>query len=354
MLSISKRLKVLQTLGELLNEFTGNLSRELDPAGTSGFPELDIAIERSKSNNPWFTHESIMLSLKGLANMLELNKIEAWANNYSIGNNHQSKTIGVVMAGNIPLVGFHDFVCVFLSGHRFLGKLSADDPYLFPAILKILSTHEPCIQEYFQFTTDRITDFDAIIATGSNNTARYFDFYFGKYPNIIRKNRNSLAILDGDETQEDLRALSDDIFTFFGLGCRNVSKILIPEDFPVSTLLESFGKYASYAFNHKYFNNYEYNKAILLINQVPHYDNGFSLLVPQTSLSSPVSVIHYQTYRHAYETDDLVLPYLNEIQCIVSKSGRYENSVIPGQAQFPELNDYADGVDTMEFLLKLP
>lgn len=354
MLSLKKRLKLLQTLGETINSLPENHDFASSSMGISGLKILDDAIKRSKSNNNWFTDESLHLSFKGIGRMLQSDELEQFAAGYNLTENENPKTIGVVMAGNIPLVGFHDFLCVFLSGNRFLGKLSTDDPLLLPGLFALMTDIEPDFREYIQVTTNKITDFQAIIATGSNNTARYFEFYFGKYPHIIRKNRNSLAILNGSESNEDLAALSMDIFAYFGLGCRNVSKVILPEDFPIEKLLDSFNQYDYYAQHHKYFNNYEYNKALLLINQISHHDNGFALFVPQTQLASPVSVIHYQTYRSPSEIDSLVLPYLNEIQCIVSNFEQYSIAVKPGQAQFPALNDYADGIDTMNFLINLP
>ncbi|MBM3437012.1 MAG: acyl-CoA reductase, partial [Bacteroidetes bacterium] len=254
---------------------------------------------------------------------------------------------------NIPLVGFHDFLCVLMSGNRIIGKLSSDDNKLLPMISKKLIEFEPGLENYITLTESKLENIDAVIATGSNNTSRYFGYYFGKYPHIIRKNRNGIAVLGGHETNADLEKLGKDIFLYFGMGCRSVSKLYIPKGYSFDRLLQSLEKFRFVTDHHKYTNNYEYYKSIFLINGDPHFDNGFLLLKQDRAYASPPAVLFYEEY------DDLKLLLqrirndFQEIQCIVSNLDQLNDAIPFGSAQKPELWDYADGVDTMEFLLNL-
>jgi hypothetical protein len=249
-------------------------------------------------------------------------------------------------------VGFHDFLSVLISGHKVLAKLSSNDKQLLPYLTGQLLVIEPGFQEFISFTEEKLENFDAVIATGSNNTARYFDYYFGKYPNIIRKNRNSVAVLNGTESAEQLEALANDIFRFFGLGCRNVSKLFIPKDYNFDNFFKAMFTWKHVINDHKYINNYDYNKAVYLMSLLPVLDNEFLLLKEDSGYSSPISVVFYEYY----EDTEILRQKLDEnsesIQCVVADGGIV--AAIPfGKTQSPQLWDYADGVDTLDFLLKL-
>ena len=311
------------------------------------------AMQKASQTNPWFTSENIKLAVSNLVDMLDEKSLRKWIANYAISNKKEPLTIGVVMAGNIPLVGFHDFLCVLMSGNRFLGKLSHDDQYLLPALAVMLQEIEPEFSDSISFTTGRLSNFDAIIATGSNNTARYFDYYFGKYPNLIRKNRNSVAVLTGEETTADFEKLADDVFAYFGMGCRSVSTLFVPTAYDFSLLLEVFSKRTDVTNHARYFNNYEYNKAVFLINKVSHFDNGCLLLTQSDQLSTPISVLHYHYYDSINQVLDLLNNNREKIQCVVSKNAFLPNSFDFGMVQKPDVQDYADSVDTLQFLLSL-
>ncbi|GGM89046.1 acyl-CoA reductase [Dyadobacter beijingensis] len=304
----------------------------------------------AKSRNNWFTPANVRLSLNAISEQyLNEEKLTAWAESYP--EPAHSRKIGVVMAGNIPAVGFHDALCVLISGHTLLAKPSSDDPLLIRALLTQLTEIEPEFKEYIQFV-ERLNDSDAYIATGSDNTARYFHYYFAKKPNIIRRNRTSVAALTGTETHEELRALGNDILQYFGLGCRNVSKIFVPAGYDFTGFYESVEEMSpDYLNHHKYFNNYEYNKSIYLVNRVAHSDNGFLLATESEALVSPISVLHYQHYESVEQLKALLGDSAEKIQCIVAKPEMHIAGALPlGGAQVPGLSDYADGIDTMEFL----
>jgi hypothetical protein len=289
----------------------------------------------------------------GLA--LAAENVEKWLGQYPSlkPENPSPKTIGIVMAGNIPLVGLHDLICVLVSGNFAQVKLSSQDNDLIPALVDLMAEANPLWKNKVLFTDQILKGFDAVIATGSNNTSRYFDYYFGKYPHIIRRNRNGVAVISGDEDKDWFKGLADDIFMYFGLGCRNVSKVYLPEGFKPESLLEHFEEYRFVADHHKYVNNYDYQKSIFLINKLEFYDNGHLLLRPETSISSPISVVHYEFYQGAenlaYHLDEVG----GQIQCVVSDKNLFKNVIPAGKTQSPQLWDYADGIDTVEFLLGL-
>ncbi|SEJ23184.1 Acyl-CoA reductase (LuxC) [Dyadobacter sp. SG02] len=304
----------------------------------------------AKSRNNWFTPPNVRLSLNAIAEQyLNEDKLKTWAESYPEPT--QSLKIGVVMAGNIPAVGFHDALCVLISGHILLAKPSSDDPLLIRSLLNQLIEIEPEFGEYIQFV-ERLNDSDAYIATGSNNTARYFHYYFAKKPNIIRKNRTSVAALTGHETREELRALATDILQYFGLGCRNVSKVFVPSGYDFTGFYQAIEEMADdYINHHKYFNNYEYNKSIYLVNRIAHSDNGFLLATESEALVSPISVLHYQPYDSVEELKALLRESEEQIQCVVARPELHIADALPfGGAQAPGLSDYADGIDTMAFL----
>jgi hypothetical protein len=312
----------------------------------------DDLLRKAYYHNRWFTVENTVKSLEAIVKCyLSEEKLKHWLNVYSI-NIHEPKRIGIVMAGNLPLVGFHDLLCVLASGNIAVIKLSSKDKILLPEIITLLIAIQPEFKDRIIYA-EMLKDIDAIIATGGNNAARYFDYYFGKYPNIIRKNRNSIAVLTGNETNEQLLALGNDVFQYFGLGCRNVSKLYLNEEGQLHTFLDAIGTVSSVADHHKYINNYDYNKSIYLVNREPHLDNGFLLLKKSESLVSPIAVLYYDTYKDSAELTSMLERDAEKIQCVVSDKGWYSGSVPFGEAQCPGLRDYADHVDTLSFLLHL-
>jgi hypothetical protein len=265
-----------------------------------------------------------------------------------------SKKVGLILAGNIPLVGFHDVLCVLASGNHALIKSSTQDARLIKQVLKRLIAIEPAFENKFTFV-EKLDNFDAVIATGSNNTSRYFEYYFGKVPNIIRKNRNSVAVLNGDETAEQLHKLGHDIFDYFGLGCRNVSKVLVPNGYDFTPFFEAIEPYHNIIHHHKYHNNYDYNKSIYLVNRDHHLDNGFLILKEDKSFTSPLAVLFFEYYEDIVSVQTTLAQENKNIQCIVSDVALDVNNQVVtfGQSQHPALWDYADGIDTMDFLTKL-
>jgi hypothetical protein len=303
--------------------------------------------------NPWFTPEFSEEAIIAIAKKwLTKKTLLAWISTYPKEYFRLTgpKTIGVVMAGNIPFVGFHDFLCVLISGHRFMGKISSKDGGLMQAIVDMLIGIEPRFSEQVVLTENFLQNFNAVIATGNDNSARYFDYYFGKYPNIIRRNRHSVAVLTGNENDQDIQELAKDIFTFFGLGCRNVSTLLVPADYDLTKLFQAFEPY-KYLINHnKYANNYEYHRAIYIMNGYQHLDNGFVLLKPDEALGSPVGVLFYQYYTSIQQVNEYIESHGDSLQCIVSQCIDIDIRIAFGATQQPEVADYADGVDTIEFL----
>jgi len=310
--------------------------------------------ERVHLSNPWFTDKQVNNALSGIAEMLEKNSLEQWLSAYDIPQEITSpKIVGVVMAGNIPAVGFHDFLCILISGNRILAKLSSGDTVLIPALAAMLCGIEPRFADLINFTNERLRTIDAIIATGSDNSSRYFEFYFAKYPNIIRKNRTSVAILNGAESETEYKAVFEDIFQYFGQGCRSVSKLFIPEEFDMIRFLDASAGWNEIALHNKYLNNYEYNKAIYLVNGVAHYDTGFLLLKEDDSFHSPIGVIYYEKYDNVDALKLKLEQMQDKLQCTVASPLSGIKSIPFGTSQKPGPADYADGVDTLEFLINL-
>ena len=334
MLNHASRLAAFAALGQRLAALTDD--------------ELTDIAARARNRNGWFDLPNVRTAIAGIAHQLEEPKLSQWAGRYR-AEPEQPRQVGVVMAGNIPLVGFHDMLCVLLSGHTLLAKPSKDDTVLMLWIAKELTEIEPAFTERINFV-ERLNAADAFIATGSDNTARYFEFYFKNKPHLIRRNRTSLGILTGRETAEELAQLGPDIFQYYGLGCRNVSKLYVPEGYDFVPLLDALQPWQTVLNHHKYQNNYDYNKSILLVNAVPHFDNGFLLLTEREAPVSPISVVHYSTYTQEIDLLDQLTNVAAQTQCLVSAGGRYPGSFPFGQAQYPSVADYADGIDTMEFL----
>lgn len=356
-MNLDNRIKAFVELGKFLKQFEiagEKLSdNELNELFYNDFEEL---IHRSKIHNPWFTEQNVRNAIAALSNSLTESQLLDWISNYvsNLNTNGVSKKVAVIMAGNVPLVGFNDFLCVLISGNKFIGKLSSDDKLLLPFIAKVLFKIEPAFEGLIEFTEGQLKSMDAVIATGSNNSARYFEYYFGKYPHIIRKNRNSIAVLNGKETTTELKELSHDIFNYFGLGCRNVSKLFVPKNYSFNTFYESIFEYQHVVSNNKYANNYEYNRTLYLMNSDSSLlDNNFLLLKQDVSYSSPIGVLFYEYYENVNDLIRRLEADKEQIQCIVSTMPEIKNAIPFGQAQCPTLNDYADGVDTMKFLIDL-
>ena len=334
MIVLEDRIRAFSTVGRIL--------QNMRPS------ERATLYQGARAENSWFTEDTIELALQGLQSYLNETKLQQWTQGLPTVPTSVKK-IGVVMAGNIPLVGFHDFLTVLISGHTLWAKLSSQDSFLLKYIAHILLEIEPRFQEFLVFA-ERLSDVNAIIATGSDNSSRYFEYYFAKYPHIIRKNRTSVAVLNGEESEEELYALGQDVFQYYGLGCRNVSKLYIPTDYSLEPLMNAWQPYQSVLNHHKYHNNYDYIKSIYLINGEPMYDTGFMLLRESSDLVSPIATIFYEQYQNKADLTQVLIAQQPKIQCIVSQDGWFPDSIPFGQAQQPELWDYADGVDTLAFV----
>jgi hypothetical protein len=321
------------------------LGLKLKNLGNDQFQTLSLG---ARNQNPWFTEQSVRLALEGIIQMLHEDRLVNWVSAYRHPTN--KKKVAIIMAGNIPMVGFHDLLSTVVSGHVAVIKLSSKDQYLMNYLIGQLITIEPRLRDSIIVAADQIRDFDAVIATGSDNTSRYFDYYFGKYPNIIRRNRTSVAVLTGDEDAEQLIALGSDVFNYYGLGCRNISKLYVPEGFTFDRMLSVWQPFDSIIHHHKYCNNYDYQKSILLINMIPFLDNGFVLLQESEKLVSPISVVYYQFYKSIEDVTSLLAEQSQKIQVV---AGHAVNGIPFGSTQCPQLTDYADNIDTMEFLSRL-
>lgn len=348
MLNLNERIVAFAKLGSVLNELLSQkYTLPLAEAYKNRFQEDLI---RAKQHNGWFEERECKRALSGIASWLNEKSLNAWVNNYpSLSDKKEAKTIALIMAGNVPLVGFHDILCVLISGHKVLGKISAKDSILPVFIQALLCDIEPRLKDFLEFADSRIESPDAVIATGSNNSGRYFEYYFGKYPHIIRKNRNSVAVLNGNESDEDLNKLGTDIFAYFGQGCRNISKLFVPNDFEISRFFEAIVDYNYVCENKKYMNNYEYHKALFLLNNEQNMlDNNFLLLRKNDSLASPIGCLHIERYSSEPTVKENLRQNTSKIQCIVG------NDYIPfGASQSPKVTDYADDTDTLAFLTKL-
>jgi hypothetical protein len=307
------------------------------------YERLNGIIGKQFFYNGWFTTENVRFSLKSLGSQMTPEGLTAWTGRYAFSD--YPKRVAIIMAGNIPLVGFHDFFCVILSGNIAVCKLSSDDKTLLPALAEVLVQFVPGLKDRIEFTTGRVGQMEAVIATGSDNSLNYFEQYFGKYPHVFRRNRTSIAVLNGGETREDIHQLGHDIFDYFGLGCRNVSHLLLPEGFELNRFFEGILEHSNVVNNNKYANNYDYNKAIFLLNKQELLDNHFVLLKESKELFSPLAVVHYHYYTSQEDLNDYLETHKDQIQAVIGKEH------IPfGKAQCPMLDDYADGVDTMRFL----
>jgi hypothetical protein len=344
---LNPEIEAFSQLGIFIKNFITNDFKDINNQNyLYEYIEFQLITEKLSNQNGWFTEENVKLALTSWQKVLNEELLEIWLSKYQLSEN--SKTIGLVLAGNIPMVGFHDVLSVLISGHKVLIKLSSQDNLLIPFLLKVLIKIEPNFKEKIIYRKDKLQNFDAIIATGSNNTARYFEYYFRDKPHIIRKTRNSVAVLSGDENNEDLFNLGKDIFTYFGLGCRNVSKLFVPKGYDFTSFFEAIYPFNTVINHHKYANNYDYNKTVYLMNAIPLFDNNFLILKEDNSIASPLGVVFYEFYTEIDEVVQIIENQKDTIQCVVSSI--LEDSIPFGQSQVPKLWDYADGVDTIKFL----
>ena len=348
--SIQNRITAFVKLGDFLRQFSIERIKKIDSIEHNEifFDGFLHQIKLAQENNSWFTKENILFALESWSKALTESNLTNFSKDVQL-NNNSAKKVAIIMAGNIPLVGFHDFLSVLISGHSVLVKQSSNDKHLLPFLAKYLEYVEPTFKGKITFTEEKLTDFDAVIATGSDNTARYFEFYFKNKPNIIRKSRNSVAVITGKETEDDFIKLSDDVFQYFGLGCRSVSKLYVPKDYNFDAFFTGMYAKKDMINNAKYANNYDYNKAVYLMSLFDLLENGFLMIKEDESYASPIATIFYEFYDNETDLKIKLHQDKEKIQCIVARDF-IENEIAFGQTQHPELTDYADGVNTLDFL----
>ena len=345
---LKERIQAFSDLGILLRE---NSSKQKIKTFQKWDSELNKLLSDSYQYNSWFTENNLKLSLKNWSAELNKKNIENWLENYKI-ELKSSKTVAIIMAGNVPIVGFHDLICSLILGFKCIVKLSSDDKILIPLIVKFIQSRFDGFKENVYFESNILKNFDAVIATGSNNSHKYFEYYFGKYPNLLRKTRHSVAVLNGDESDNELALLSNDVFDYFGLGCRSVSKIFIPKGYDLDLLFNAFYKKRFVIDHNKYVNNYDYNKAVYLMSEEKFYDNGFVILKEEKKLGSPIACVYFEYYEDLVQVQNIIKINNQNIQCVVSNEKIF-NGISFGTTQCPKLSDYADNVDTLKFLLKI-
>lgn len=357
-MTIRQRKEKFISLGRFLAQFgpEGNKKEEDIPNNDPFFERLEQQINAAVHHNGWFTRENIVFALQQWSQALTAENLDKWLAPYNLRENHP-KAVGIIMAGNIPMVGFHDFLSVLISGNKVKVKQSSNDKLLLPVLADYLIALAPKWKDYIHFIPGKdqggkLENYDAVIATGSNNTARYFEYYFAGRPSIIRKNRNSVAVLTGNETKEELSRLGEDIFRYYGLGCRNVSKLYVPEGYSFEHFFRAIYPWNPIINQAKYANNYDYNKAVYLMSLFKLQENGFLILKEDTSFSSPIATLFYQTYSDLSALREELHSQQDAIQCVVARDV-HEKEIPFGKTQHPGLGDYADNVDTMEFLLGL-
>ncbi|TDN85870.1 acyl-CoA reductase LuxC [Salegentibacter sp. 24] len=349
-MTIEERKSYFVQLGKFLGLFRDDIndSVTITPQDKRYYNNLNDKIDQSIHYNGWFTRENVIYALQQWSKALTKSNLDQWLTPYEFDKTTQ-KTVAIIMAGNIPLVGFHDFLSVLISGHKVLVKQSSNDKELLPVIVDFLIKIAPEFEDRIKFTQDKLSGFEAIIATGSNNTARYFEYYFSEKPNIIRKNRNSVAILNGKESKEELEALGEDVFRYFGLGCRNVSKLYVPMEYDFDNFFKAMYPWKTLLNSAKYANNYDYNKAVYLMSEFKLLENGFLILKKDESFGSPIATLFYDEYESDKDLQEKLLRNKENLQCVVGN----DFDVNFGHTQKPKLWDYADGVDTLKFLENL-
>ena len=349
-MQLQERINAFVKLGDFLRQFSNEVIQKADNVEHNDFffEGFKHQLKLAKEHNGWFTEENIKFALKSWSDALNLSNLNTWLEPYAI-NNISPKEVAIIMAGNIPLVGFHDFLSVLISGHSVLVKQSSNDKHLLPYLTKYLEHVEPQFKGKITFTEEKLKNFDAVIATGSNNTARYFEYYFKNKPSIIRNNRNSVAVLTGDETSAELKNLSEDVFRYYGLGCRNVSKLFVPKGYKFDAFFEAIYHWHPIVEKAKYANNYDYNKAVYLMSEFDMLENGFFMIKEDKSYASPIATLFYEHYKNFSELKETLEAKKEQIQCIVS-SGFIKNEIAFGATQKPQLWDYADDIDSIKFL----
>ena len=352
-MQLEQRINAFVKLGEFLGQFSNEVIQKNDNVEHNDlfFDGFKHQLKLAEEHNGWFTSENIKFALSSWVEALTTDNINKWLLPYNI-NIKTPKQVAIIMAGNIPLVGFHDFLSVLITGHHVLVKQSSNDKHLLPYLAKYLEFVEPEFKGKITFTENKLENFDAVIATGSNNTARYFEYYFKGKPSIIRNNRNSVAILTGNEVSEELKNLSEDIFRYYGLGCRNVSKLFVPKGYNFDAFFEAIYHWNPIINKAKYANNYDYNKAVYLMSEFDMLENGFFMIKEDESYASPIATLFYEYYDSVSDLKKKLDTNKDKIQCIVSK-GLIENEITFGATQKPQLWDYADSVDSVEFLLAI-
>jgi hypothetical protein len=345
-------------LGEFISQFPNGVrsdSPELAELNETHFVDFTSIVETEHIYNPWFTKEFLLEALHGIAQMISEEVLLRWLEAYEDSRfpATKPKTVGLILAGNIPLVGFHDLLSVLMAGHKVLAKPSSKENRLIRMVAEVISAIDPELGSHIEFVDEKLTGMDAVIATGSNNSARYFEYYFKNIPHIIRKNRNGIAVLTGEETEEELAGIGKDIFTYFGLGCRNVTKLYIPDGYDLKVLLGVLDRYHVLYQNNKYANNVDYYRTMYLMNQDSLLDNEVLLLKEDSAIASPVGVVFYERYSEIGWIEQELNARKEEIQCVVSVHPRIKGALTPGSTQNPKPWDYADGVDTLRFLIEL-
>ena len=319
--------------------FLGNKLKELP----------DSIIYNAQIHNQWFTPDFIKFAAPNWGQALSEKNLTEWLKN--ITRSKSPKKVAIIMAGNLPFVGLQDLLCVLVTGNIALVKLSSQDEVLMKHVIQILIESNKDFENKIKIT-ERLNDAEALIATGSNNSARYFEYYFRNIPSIIRKNRTSLAVISGNETNEELEELAGDIYQYFGMGCRNVSHLLLPRSIDLQQLYQALDKYMDLVNHHKFYNNYMYHKAILLMNLTKHYDNGFMIFQEKDELHAPLATLNYHYYDSINDIEQYIDKHKDSIQCVVSNMKEFNNVIQLGTSQQPNLWDYADNVNVVDFLLR--
>ncbi|MEZ4721196.1 MAG: acyl-CoA reductase [Flavobacteriales bacterium] len=340
MINLSQRIQAFHNLGNAIGEY-------IDSPESEHSSWLRNAVHLAGAKNGWFTEREVHHALKYWSNTLKTSSLQEFVNDYTVTDS-VTYSVGLIMAGNIPMVGFHDVLCVLLSGNSVVIKCSTSDDVLIPALLHKLTEIEPDLQSTIKISTGKLEGYDAVIATGSNNTARHFEYYFSRVPHIIRKNRTGIAVLNGDETMEELEGLMEDCFRYYGLGCRNVTKLYLPANYDLNRIFEASLPFSYLMDNKKYANNHTYYKALMMLERKPFLENDLIVLHESESLYSPVSILNYEIYQDQDHLTQVIESQLDQLQCVVGHKNRPF-----GTAQRPELNDFADGVNTLYFLSNL-
>ena len=348
MVTLKKRINALNHLGKLFEELCNSKKNSKYDFWIKKF-EKEIIVAHQYNN--WFTKEYILLSLNQWSKELSKKNIISWIKEYNI-KDCSDKTVAIIMAGNLPLVGFHDLLCAILLNFNCIIKLSSNDKVLIPLIVDYLNTLIPSFKNKIKFVDKPLKNFDGVIATGSNSSFKHFEYYFKNYPRVLRKSRHSIAILNGKESKSDLKSLGNDIFNYFGMGCRSVSKIFVPTNYNFDLLFNALYDFRDIINHNKYANNYDYNKAVYLMGEQKFIENGFLLIKKDNNLGSPIACLFYENYNSISEIKKKVKSFEDSLQCVVSNIDIF-SSIKFGLSQYPKINNYADNVDTLKFLLKI-